>query len=173
MRAGALVAGAVTATLVLSACGGGGTTSDNSSKSNGQKGASGFNAALTGVINPSDKKGGTLKLTIHDTPDSLDPAIAYYAQVWNLMKGFYVRSLLTNDAKPGKDGLKLVPDLATDMPAIEDGGLTYTFKIRPGLFFTPDPAFKSARRELTAADYGCITWSTTPESLRAPAGAGA
>jgi ABC-type transport system substrate-binding protein len=39
------------------------------------------------------------------------------------------------------------------MPTIANDGLTYTFKIRPGLFFTPDPAFKGARREVTAADY--------------------
>src|SRR5688572_1528608 len=81
IRAGALVAGAVTATLVLTACGGG--TSDDTSNNTPQKGAAGFNAALTGVVNPSDKKGGTLKLTNHDNPDSYDPVRAYYANVWN------------------------------------------------------------------------------------------
>ena len=69
IRTSALVAGAVTATLVLSACGSG-SSGDNTSKDNGQKGAGGFNAALTGVVNPSDKKGGTLKVTNHDNPDS-------------------------------------------------------------------------------------------------------
>ncbi|MFG2039657.1 ABC transporter substrate-binding protein [Dactylosporangium sp. NPDC048998] len=132
-RSSALVAGAVTAALVLSACGGG--SSDNTSNNGGQKGAGGFNAALDGVVNPSDKKGGTLRLTIHDNPDSLDPAIAYYAQEWNFMKGFYVRTLLTNEAKPGADGLKLVPDLASAMPSIEDGGKKYTFKLKSGLKF--------------------------------------
>ena len=125
------MAGAATAALLLSACGGGGN-GDNTSN-NGATKDSGYNAAIDKVLNPSDKKGGTLKLTVHDNPDSLDPAIAYYAQVWNFMKGFYVRSLLTNEAKPGKDGLKLVPDLATDMPSIEDGGKKYTFKLKPGL----------------------------------------
>ncbi|WP_432843902.1 ABC transporter substrate-binding protein [Dactylosporangium sp. CA-092794] len=132
MRAGALVTGAVTATLVLSACGG--SSSDDTSKNGAQKG-SGYNAAITDVLNPSDKKGGTLKLTIHDTPDSLDPAIAYYAQEWNFMKGYFVRALLTNEAKPGVDGLKLVPDLAAAMPSIEDGGKKYTFKLKPGVKF--------------------------------------
>ncbi|GAA4251874.1 ABC transporter substrate-binding protein [Dactylosporangium darangshiense] len=130
-RASALVAGVATAALLLSACGGG-SSSDNTSNNGGTK-DSGFNAAVDKILNPSDKKGGTLKLTVHDNPDSLDPAIAYYAQVWNFMKGFYVRSLLTNDAKPGADGLKLVPDLASDMPAIEDGGKKYTFKLKSGL----------------------------------------
>jgi len=125
------VAGAATATLLLSGCGSG--SSGNDSKDNSTAKASAFNGAIDHVLNPSDKKGGTLKLTVHDNPDSLDPAIAYYAQVWNFMKGFYVRSLLTNQAKPGQDGLKLVPDLATDMPTIEDGGKKYTFKLKSGL----------------------------------------
>ncbi len=128
------MAGAVTATLALSACGGG-PSSDNTSKDSGQKGAGGFNAALTGVVNPSDKKGGTLKLTNHDNPDSYDPVRAYYANIWNFMKGYYVRTLVTNQAKPGEDGLALTADLATDLPKVEDGGKKYTFTLRTGLKF--------------------------------------
>jgi peptide/nickel transport system substrate-binding protein len=128
------VAGAATTALLLSACGGG-SSSDDTSKTNGQKGSSGFNAAVTGIVNPSDKKGGTLKLTNTDSPDSLDPQIAYYANIWNLMAGFYVRSLLTNERKPGADGLKLTPDLAAEMPKIEDGGKKYTFTLKDGIKF--------------------------------------
>ncbi|GAA2379093.1 ABC transporter substrate-binding protein [Dactylosporangium salmoneum] len=131
-RPGALVTAAVTASLLLSACGGG-TSSDNTSNNGGAKGPSGYNAALQGIVNPSDKKGGTLKLTQNSGFDSTDPQIAYYANAWNFMKGFYVRALLTNQAKPGPDGLKLVPDLAADMPTIEDGAKKYTFKLKPGL----------------------------------------
>ncbi|WP_327004858.1 ABC transporter substrate-binding protein [Dactylosporangium sp. NBC_01737] len=134
IRTSALVAGAVTATLVLSACGSG-SSSDNTSKDSGQKGTAGFNAALTGVVNPSDKKGGTLKVTNHDNPDSYDPVRAYYANIWNFMKGYYVRTLLTNQAKPGDEGLVLTADLATDLPKIEDGGRKYTFTLRSGLKF--------------------------------------
>src|SRR4029079_5405423 len=32
-------------------------------------------------------------------------------------------------------------------------GRTYTFKVRSGIYFADDPAFKGARRELTARDY--------------------
>ena len=38
-------------------------------------------------------------------------------------------------------------------PTVEADGLTYTFHIRPGIYFTPDPAFKGKQREVTAADY--------------------
>ncbi|WP_260729688.1 ABC transporter substrate-binding protein [Dactylosporangium roseum] len=133
MRTGALVAGSAAIALVLSACGSGGD--DTPSTNSSAKGETGFNAATKGVVNPSDKKGGTLKLASHDDPDSFDPARAYYAWVWNFTKGYYVRSLLTNEAKPGKDGLNLVPDLAAEMPKIEDGGKKYTFKLKDGVKF--------------------------------------
>ncbi|MEV8512707.1 ABC transporter substrate-binding protein [Dactylosporangium sp. NPDC051484] len=130
MRTGALVAGSAAVALVLSACGSGGDKANE-----GTKGESGFNAATKGVVNPSDKKGGTLKLVNQSDPDSFDPARAYYAFVWNFMKGYYVRTLLTNEAKPGKDGLTLVPDLAQALPEITDGGKTYTFKLKAGVKF--------------------------------------
>ncbi|MGB9149194.1 MAG: ABC transporter substrate-binding protein [Burkholderiales bacterium] len=59
--------------------------------------------------------------------------------------------LLTYDylARPAK----VVPNTAVSMPEITDGGTTYMFKIRPGIYFHPDPAFKNQKRELTAADY--------------------
>ncbi len=34
-----------------------------------------------------------------------------------------------------------------------DNGQTYTIKIKKGIYFTPDPAFKGEKRELTADDY--------------------
>jgi len=140
-RSIALVAGVATASVVLSACGNG--SSPDTTEDGKVKTTAGYNAALTGVVNPSEKQGGTLKLTIHDTPDSLDPQIAYYATEWNLMSSYYTRTLLRNDVKPGADGLKLVPDLAAQMPAIEDGGKKYTFKLKAGLKFEDGSAITS------------------------------
>jgi len=48
---------------------------------------------------------------------------------------------------------KIVPNTATAMPDISPDGKTWTFKIKPGIYFADDPAFKSKKRELTAADY--------------------
>jgi len=133
MRTGALVAGSAAVALVLSACGSGGDSPKTDAS--GTQGVSGFNAATKGVVNPSDKKGGTLKLVNNSDPDSWDPARAYYAYVWNFMKGYYIRTLLTNQSKPGEDGLKLVPDLAESVPTPTDGGKTYTFKLKAGVKF--------------------------------------
>ena len=48
---------------------------------------------------------------------------------------------------------KLAPSAAAAMPEIADGGRTWTIRVRPGVFFTDDPAFKGKKRELTAADF--------------------
>jgi len=48
---------------------------------------------------------------------------------------------------------RAVPATAVDMPEITDSGRTFTFRIRPGIYFQDDPAFKGVQRELTAADY--------------------
>jgi len=130
-----MVAGTAAFALVLSACGGGGST-PKTGTSSGAAGASGFNAGSGGgIVNPSDKKGGTLKMANSSDIDSMDPARQYYAWAWNYSKSYYARTLITNQPKPGKDGLSLVPDLATDMPTISDDKKTYTFKIQSGLKF--------------------------------------
>jgi oligopeptide transport system substrate-binding protein len=60
-------------------------------------------------------------------------------------------SLLTFDylARPSK----LVPRAAEALPTVSDEAKTYIFKIRKGIYFAADPAFKGRRRELTAEDF--------------------
>ncbi len=48
---------------------------------------------------------------------------------------------------------KIVPNTAAALPEISADGKTWTVKVRPGIYFSADPVFKGARRELTAADY--------------------
>ena len=47
---------------------------------------------------------------------------------------------------------RLVGNTAS-LPEVTDDGATFTLRIRPGIFFTPDPAFGGQPRELTAHDY--------------------
>jgi len=42
---------------------------------------------------------------------------------------------------------------AAAMPEVSADFKTFTFRIKPGIYFADDPAFKGARRELVAADY--------------------
>ena len=48
---------------------------------------------------------------------------------------------------------KLAPLTAASLPEITDGGKTWTIRMKPGIYFTDDPAFKGKPRELTADDY--------------------
>jgi ABC-type transport system substrate-binding protein len=62
-----------------------------------------------------------------------------------------IESPLTYDylARP----VKLVLQTAAEMPQVSADFKTYTVKIRPGIYFADDPAFKGRKRELVAADY--------------------
>ncbi len=48
---------------------------------------------------------------------------------------------------------KVVPHTAEAMPEIGDDFRTWTIRIRPGIYFIDDPAFKGKPRELVAQDY--------------------
>ena len=60
-------------------------------------------------------------------------------------------SLLEYDylARPAK----LRPRTAVALPEVNAEGTVYVLRIKPGIHFTPDPAFKGKPRELTADDY--------------------
>jgi len=49
--------------------------------------------------------------------------------------------------------VKLVPNTLVAMPEITENGTLYTMRVKPGIYFADDPAFKGAKRELTAEDY--------------------
>ncbi|MEP7281059.1 MAG: ABC transporter substrate-binding protein [Rubrivivax sp.] len=48
---------------------------------------------------------------------------------------------------------RAVPNTAVAMPEITEGGHSFTFRIRPGIYFQDDPVFQGKPRELIAADY--------------------
>jgi ABC-type transport system substrate-binding protein len=49
--------------------------------------------------------------------------------------------------------VRLRPNTAVAMPEASDDFKTFTIRIKPGIFFSDDPAFEGRKRELTAADY--------------------
>ena len=48
---------------------------------------------------------------------------------------------------------KLKPNTAAEMPQISADFRTFTFRLKPGIYFADDPAFKGRKRELVAQDY--------------------
>jgi ABC-type transport system substrate-binding protein len=121
------------AALLISACSSSGSSS-SSSNNNTTTGAVAFNAGISGVVNASTHKGGTLIYDNSSTPDSFDPGNTYYAWVLNFDR-LFVMPMFTFKSCPGSCGLQLVPDLATDMGTVSSDGLTWTFHIQSGVKF--------------------------------------
>jgi peptide/nickel transport system substrate-binding protein len=132
----------VSAALVLAACGGGGGANSQQGSS-GQSSHAAFNAALTSVVNPSDKKGGTLKFANPGDWDNIDPGDTYYGYSWNFAR-LYGRSLMMFKSAPGKEGNTLVPDLAEAPGQSSDGAKTWTYKLRKGVKFEDGSEVTSA-----------------------------
>jgi peptide/nickel transport system substrate-binding protein len=82
------------------------------------------------------QNGGTLRAGIPDDPDHLDTGISYAVEGWELLEATN-NGLLTFRKASGSAGSEVVPDIATAMPAVTDGGRTYTFHLHPGVRFSP------------------------------------
>src|SRR5262249_47373458 len=96
----------------------------------------------------SAHRGGTLTVAVPDPPTyhdggllgSLDPASG---NAWEL-------TTLTNDGllrygrSGGAEGYRVVPDLAVALPTVSDGGLTYTFQLRPGIRYSTGAVVRPA-----------------------------
>lgn len=92
----------------------------------------------------------TLRVSFAIAETSFDPAFASDAAsdavIANIMESMLDYDFL---ARP----VKLVPRTLEAMPTVEDNGKTYICRIRKGIFFAQDPAFRGKPRELTAADH--------------------
>ncbi|HTS21025.1 MAG TPA: ABC transporter substrate-binding protein [Casimicrobiaceae bacterium] len=102
-------------------------------------------SASAHAADPSKRWHGILA---EDVP-GFDPAGPTNASAAVVLELIFDR-LLTYDylARPAK----LVPMAAEAMPLVTDEGRTWTVKLRKGIVFAADPAFKGKRRELTAED---------------------
>jgi peptide/nickel transport system substrate-binding protein len=133
--------------LFAAACGGGGNKNANKNTA-GATGTSG--SAMTHKTFPNFR-------IVYDTGlDYLDPALSYTVQGWEAMWNVYL-SLLSYKHVNGPDGATLVPALAQNLPQISADGMTYKFKLRPGLKYsngTPVKAsdFKYAIKRLFLID---------------------
>jgi ABC-type transport system substrate-binding protein len=107
----------------------------------------------------------TLRVALAGAETSFDPAFAYDG-VSSVVFDSIMESMLDYDylARP----FKLVPRTLDAMPLVEDGGATFTAKVRQGILFTPDPAFKGKPRELTAADYAYALKRILDPAVKSP-----
>ena len=94
--------------------------------------------------------GKVLRLAFQNAESTFDPAL--FQDIYSSMvAGNIFDPMLRYDylARPAK----LIPNTLAAMPEISADGMTLTFRVQEGIYFTPDPAFNGRRRELTAADY--------------------
>ena len=81
---------------------------------------------------------------------SFDPAQITDLYSRTVVAGFFDAPLeFEYFAKP----TRMRPSTAAAMPEVSDDFKTFTFRIKPGIFFADDPAFKGKQRELVAEDY--------------------
>jgi ABC-type transport system substrate-binding protein len=94
-----------------------------------------------------------------------DPVRVHDYYSGSIVENIFER-LVTYDylARPSR----LVPETAEAMPQVADAGRTYTFRIKPGIHFAPDPIWKGKKRELVAEDYAYTLKRFVDPALRSP-----
>jgi peptide/nickel transport system substrate-binding protein len=112
-----LLAGMTLATLATTAaCNGSGSTGAGS------------------AFDPKNCQGGTLNVLNSNTIHHLDPA-RIYTSGGGSIPSLLFRTLTTRHRVPGAEGLKPVPDLATDVGTPSDGARTWTYHLKDGIKF--------------------------------------
>ncbi|ACU70214.1 extracellular solute-binding protein family 5 [Catenulispora acidiphila DSM 44928] len=119
------------------------TTAVTTLPSGNTSAATGFNAAVTGIVRPTDAEGGTMTLVDRSDFDSLDPGNTYDAFSWSII-GDWARPLMTYAQQPGNAGAKVVPDLAEGPGVVSNNGMTWTYKIKPGVKYQDGSVVTSA-----------------------------
>lgn len=69
---------------------------------------------------------------------ALDPQVVYEYDDWDLARCCLLRTLLSYNGRPTRDGgTEVRPDLASGMPEVSPDGLTWTFRLKPGIRYGP------------------------------------
>lgn len=108
--------------------------------------------AITGCTKKGfDEKDTTLNLVLKANVKGIDPLTSNDLYSGTVVSQIYEGLLQYNYLKRP---FVLEPKLADGMPQISKDGLTYTFKIKKGVKFHDNPAFKDGKgRELVAEDF--------------------
>ncbi|HEX9440209.1 MAG TPA: ABC transporter substrate-binding protein [Roseiflexaceae bacterium] len=119
---------------LLAACGGAPATTQEPGAATPAAGGAGGAATpatsgATGGGTGTPQKGGTMSVAYQNDIATLDPAIGYDWNNWPMEKMVF-DALMDYD----KD-VKLIPQLAAEMPKINEDSTVYTFKLRPGVKF--------------------------------------
>ena len=146
-RGVATIVGVAALATVMSACGSG---SSGPPQSKGSTPPSGGGGGFQKVaVNASDGgtpvRGGTLNVLSSTDTDYLDANVTYYSAGYA-----YIREISRQMySYPSVEGhtTDVVPDIATGPPSVSSDGLTYTIKLKSGVYWNTSP-----KRQVVAAD---------------------
>ena len=147
-RALAPGAGLTALVVVLAACGG-------SSPGSGHGSAPVSLSSGVQGLNPGSgppRRGGTLYMLGQGDVDYMDYNISYYG-IGFLAQRAWLRGLYAYPAIPGQTTM-VAPDLATSLPAVSNGGKTFSVTIRTGAKWDTSPA-----RQVTGGGRSCVASS--------------
>jgi ABC-type transport system substrate-binding protein len=107
----------------------------------------------------------TLRVAFLIAETNFDPAAVSDLYSNNIIEEIF-EAPLTYDflARPAK----LKPATLEAMPEVTENGRTYTLRLRKGIYFADDPAFKGAKRELVARDYEYAFKRIMDPAVRSP-----
>ena len=100
---------------------------------------------------PPDRGRTVLRIPFISPEVGMDPVQINSDSNSNMLISQILESPLMYDylARPAR----LLPRTAAQLPEVSADGRVFTVRLKPGIFFADDPAFKGRRRELVAADY--------------------
>jgi peptide/nickel transport system substrate-binding protein len=102
------------------------------------------------------QSGGHMTVALAEAPDALDPTVA------STFVGRIVFVNMCEKLYDSNKALNIVPQLATALPKISNGGKTYTIKLRSGVKFNDGTPFNAQAVKTTLEHY-----KTDPKSARA------
>ncbi len=102
-------------------------------------------AASQPPASQSTAGGGDLSIAFAADMQHLDPALAYDTTSWTVTRMLYDQLV-----EYAENSTQLIPGLAEAMPTVSTDGLTYTFKLRPGVKFVKGDG--TVLRDMTADD---------------------
>jgi peptide/nickel transport system substrate-binding protein len=90
-------------------------------------------------------QGGTLRIGVSDAAvldgllgSDLDPQRNYVSPTWELFRCCLLRTLYAYNGKPTEEGgAEPQPDLASGVAEVSADGLTWTFRLRRGIYYAP------------------------------------
>jgi peptide/nickel transport system substrate-binding protein len=110
-----------------------------------------------------DHRGGTLKIVSASAGGTIDPQLNYTLEYAEVFANTY-DGLVTFRKTGGPSSIDIVPDLATSIPAPQDGGKTYVFTLQKNIKFsngktvTPDDVVASFERLFKVSNPVTTSW---------------